>query len=105
MRKKHFMPDNFVFSDKHREQVKTEFNIDDKEVDRILTLIGEWEFNSPRSDWGRVCLRWFRTSNERNELRRPRTYSTTKAQPLSKDERADDQRKFEEHMAKLGVKT
>lgn len=96
------MPDSFVFSDASRERVKDKYRITDEEVDRTLEKIWEWEFAQPRSDWNRVCLRWFRLADERNELRRPRTYSTTAVVPTDA-ERESDQRKFELDIARLKV--
>ena len=93
------MPANFSF-EPYREQIKLSYKIDDKEFDRVLEVIRIHEFMRPYTHWNLVCLRWFRTADDRNELRRPRTYSST-AVKLSDDERASDQQKFEADMKRL----
>jgi hypothetical protein len=97
------MPASFTFSDKHRAQVKAEYKIEDKEVDRQLRKIGEHEFARPYSHWHLVCLRWFRKANDLNDLQRARRYRNTQHGAPSIEERADDQRKFDEMVEGLRV--
>ena len=97
-----FLPEKFKVRPKDREWAKREFKITDEEVNRQLELLSDYEFKRSYTDWNRVFRNWIRKSDELQQLRRPRTYSTT-AVELSDDERASDQQKWEEDMKRLRV--
>jgi hypothetical protein len=66
-------------------------------------LMRDHEFRRPYSDWNRVFRNWMRKAEDIQSLKRERTMP--RQLELSPDQRAEDQRKFEEQMKKWGVKT
>jgi len=98
-----FLPEKFKVRPKDREWAKREFKITDEEVNRQLELLSDYEFKRSYTDWNRVFRNWIRKSDELQQLRRPRVYGSNVKEVLTPEERAEDQRKWEEDMKRLRV--
>lgn len=103
-RRSYLCPEKYQPDDALIQWAVSEFNITSKEVARQLVLMHDHEFLRPYSDWNRVFRNWMRKAEEIQTLRRERKPFTTAAPEQTSENRAEEQRKFEEQMKKWGVK-
>ena len=96
-----FVPSTWEPSDKLMTWATETYRVTGGEVLRQVELMRDHEFRRPYSCWDRVFRNWCRKAEELNTWRRART--RVRQAPLTDNDRAEDQRKFEEQMRKYGV--
>ena len=103
-RRSYFCPDKYQPDDSLIEWATSEFTVTRKEVARQLMLMRDHEFRRPYSDWSRVFRNWLRKADDIQTFKRERKPFTTAAPEQTSEDRAEEQRKFEEQMKKWKVK-
>lgn len=95
------VPKNWRVRDKDVQWAIEKFDIDRDEVMRQIELMVDYEFKRSYNDFDRVFRNWIRKADEISSLRKVKKYRQPES--ITEDQLAEDRRKWEEDMERLGV--
>ena len=99
MKRTYIAPDDFQVTPDRLKWACDTFNISEKEVERQTEEWHDHEYRKPYFDWPRAWKRWFRCADKFGTLKRE--HKPRQVEIVTKEMRAEDQRKFDEQIARF----